>query len=56
MEDLMMLKLPRGHQDANMLSLGAGLLSEEGAKRAVQTFLTTPFSEEERHKRRIQKF
>jgi len=50
------VKLPRGHQDANMLSLGAGLLSEEGAKRAVQTFLTTPFSEEERHKRRIQKF
>ena len=50
------VKLPREHEDANLLSLGAGLLSEEGAKRAVQTFLTTSFSKEKRHIRRINKF
>src|SRR3989344_285547 len=50
------VKLPREHQDANILSLGAGLLSEDGARRAVQTFLMTPFSGEERHIRRMRKF
>ena len=50
------VKLPREHEDANLLSLGAGLLSEDGARRAVQTFLMTPFSGEERHIRRMRKF
>lgn len=49
------VKLAREHNNANILSLGARFLSPEEARRAVLTFLTTPFSGEERHVRRIEK-
>lgn len=45
----------REHNDANILSLGARFVSDEEAKEAVQTFLTTPFSGDARHMRRIEK-
>lgn len=49
------LKLSRQHNDANILSLGAGFISTEGAKEAVLKWLMTDFSGEERHLRRIKK-
>ena len=45
--------LSRVHNDANVLSLGAGFLDEETAKRVVSLWLQTEFSGEARHKRRI---
>ncbi|MDP3996075.1 MAG: RpiB/LacA/LacB family sugar-phosphate isomerase [bacterium] len=53
--NLGIVKLAREHNDANILSLGARFLSEQEAKEAVKMFLETDFSEEERHKRRIEK-
>ena len=48
--------LSREHNDSNVLSIGAKFISDKDAFRAVKLWLATPFSEEERHKRRIAKF
>lgn len=53
--NLDVVKLAREHNDANILSLGARFLSDEDAKQAVTLFLETPFSDDERHIRRIEK-
>jgi len=50
------LKLTREHNDANILSLAAGFLSEAEAKKAISIFLETKFLNAKRHNRRIQKF
>ncbi|OHA20298.1 MAG: hypothetical protein A2836_01010 [Candidatus Taylorbacteria bacterium RIFCSPHIGHO2_01_FULL_45_63] len=47
--------ISREHNDSNILSLGARFLNEREAIEAVDLWLKTPFSNEERHKRRIQK-
>lgn len=49
------ITLSRQHNDANMLSLGARFLTIEEAKNAVRCWIKTPFSNEERHQRRIDK-
>lgn len=46
-------RLARRHNDANMISLGERMISEEVALEIVRTFLDTPF-EGGRHVRRIQ--
>ena len=45
--------LAREHNDANMVSIGGRMHSVEEMTRFVEVFLTTPFSEDERHVRRI---
>jgi ribose 5-phosphate isomerase B len=49
------VKLSRQHNDANVLSLSGRFLTVEEMKAAVEIWLTTPFSNVERHSRRIQK-
>ena len=46
--------LARQHNDANVISLGARMHSEEEALDLVRTFLSTPFSGDPRHARRIE--
>ncbi|HLD87228.1 MAG TPA: RpiB/LacA/LacB family sugar-phosphate isomerase [Candidatus Nanoarchaeia archaeon] len=53
--NLDIVKLSRTHNDSNILSLGARLVSEKEALNAIMLWLSTPFSREERHVRRIKK-
>jgi ribose 5-phosphate isomerase B len=47
------LKLSRQHNHANMLSLSARFLTLEEMKQAIETWLSTPYSDAERHVRRV---
>jgi ribose 5-phosphate isomerase B len=47
--------LGRGHNDMNVLCLGARLIGEKAAKKLIKLFLDTPFLAESRYKRRIKK-
>jgi len=46
-------KLARQHNDANVISLGGRMHDEKLCLELVDTFLSTPFSSDERHVRRI---
>ena len=46
-------RLAREHNDANVMSLGARMISEEEALRFVDVFVSTAFSGDARHARRI---
>lgn len=50
------VRLPRRHNDANVLAIGARFVSGEEADEAVRVFLDTPFSASPRHARRLAKF
>jgi ribose 5-phosphate isomerase B len=47
-------RLGREHNNANVISVGARMHSEEEATGFVETFLATDYSGEERHTRRIE--
>jgi ribose 5-phosphate isomerase B len=49
------IRLSREHNDANVLSLGAGFLTVDEAKEAIRLWSETAFSGEERHQYRIEK-
>ena len=46
-------RLARQHNDANVISLGGRMHDEKLCLELVDTFLSTPFSNDERHIRRI---
>jgi len=48
-------KLTKEHNDANILCLSGWQLSRKKAEKIALTWLNTPFSNESRHKRRIEK-
>ena len=50
-----MAEVTREHNDANILGMGARVIGVGTALKIVDTFLNTPFSNDERHKRRIAK-
>ncbi len=47
------VKLSREHNDANVLSIGARYVDEKACLKIVEMWLSTSFSDDERHKRRI---
>ena len=51
--DCFSAKATREHNDANILAMGARVVGEGLALMIVDTFLDTPFSNDERHIRRI---
>ena len=50
-----MAEATRENNDANILGMGARVIGVGTALKIVDTFLNTPFSDDERHKRRIAK-
>lgn len=54
-KELEIIRLGREHNNANVLSLGAHFMDEEEAIFAVDLWLSTAFSGEEKHLRRINK-
>lgn len=53
-KNIEIIRLSRQHNDANVLSIGADFVSEEDAIEAVRLWISTPFSGDERHVRRIE--
>ena len=53
--DPLSARLTREHNDSNMLAMGARIIGSELMKEIVNVWLTTDFSCDERHQRRIDK-
>ena len=51
--DVTSARLTRAHNDANMLSMGAGIIGPNLTMDIVDVFMNTPFSNEEKHVRRL---
>ena len=55
LSDLESARLTREHNDTNMMALGAGIVEQALALQIVDAWLSTAFSQGERHSRRIEK-
>ena len=55
LSDVWSAKMTRLHNDTNMMALGAGVVGENLALEIADTWLSTEFSGEARHQRRIDK-
>lgn len=55
LSDVLSARMTRLHNDTNVMALGAGIVGKNLALEIVDTWLDTPFSEEPRHQRRIDK-
>ena len=55
LSDVNSAKMTRLHNDTNMMALGAAVVNQSLAFSIVETWLSTPFSNEDRHQRRIDK-
>ena len=53
--DVECAKLTRLHNDTNMMAMGAAVVDRDLAYEIVKVWLSTPFSGESRHQRRINK-
>ena len=53
--DLLSARLTRDHNDTNVLALGAFIVGEKLAAAIVDEWLQTPYSNQERHTKRINK-
>lgn len=53
--DVFSAEATRLHNDANVIAMGGRVIGPSHAIKVVDTFLSTPFSNEERHIRRIAK-
>ncbi|HIT33973.1 MAG TPA: ribose 5-phosphate isomerase B [Candidatus Faecousia intestinigallinarum] len=55
LSDVLSARMTRLHNDTNMMALGAGIVGPSLALEIADTWLSTPFSGEARHQRRIKK-
>ena len=55
LSDVLSARMTREHNDTNMMAMGAGVVGQMLALEIVDTWLTTEFSNGERHVRRIAK-
>ena len=55
LSDVMSARLTREHNDTNVMALGAGVVGQMLALEIVDTWISTEFSHNERHQRRIDK-
>ena len=55
LSDPLTARMTREHNDTNMMALGAGITGQKMAFELVDIWLGTPFSQEPRHQKRIDK-
>lgn len=55
LSDVVSARMTREHNDTNIMAMGAAVVSEQLALEIVDIWVNTPFSQNERHQRRIDK-